>query len=111
MAALRRAVRKHVAMEKAAMENTLEVPEEPDVEVAESPESPAPISFFTAVKLVCRERVLPRIAQWMAKSYGYVARKKEAYKSKEVTPTIPPITSFNIHHQFQRNSMRHKQTH
>ena len=42
------------------MENTLEVPEEPDVEVAETPESPAPISFFTAVKLVCTERLFPQ---------------------------------------------------
>ena len=25
-----------------------------------------------------------RIAQWMAKAYGYAAKKKEAYKSKEV---------------------------
>ena len=60
MAALRRAIRKHVAMEKAAMDNTLDVPEEPDVEVAETPESPAPISFFTAVKLVCTDRPYPQ---------------------------------------------------
>ena len=26
-----------------------------------------------------------RIAQWMAKAYGYAAKKKEAYKSKEVS--------------------------
>ena len=50
------------------------VPEEPDVEVTEE-ETPSPaISFFTAA----------RIARWMAKAYGYTARKRAAYKSSKL---------------------------
>ena len=30
------------------------------------------------------KKYIDRIAQWMAKAYGYAAKKKEAYKSKEV---------------------------
>ena len=51
MAALRRAIMKHVAEEKEKEAKSLDVPEEPDVEEpGEAKDNTAPISFFTAVK-------------------------------------------------------------
>ena len=41
-----------------------------------------------------------RIAQWMAKAYGYAAKKKEAYKSKEVSlfTQITLLLIFDLSH-------------
>ena len=56
----------------------LEVPEEPaeaieDARKSGSTRSGTPLSFFTAAK----------IATWMARAYGYVAKKKAAYNSQD----------------------------
>ena len=75
----------------AKTNSALDVPEEPDVEVAEEEPPTSTLSFFTAVRYIgpppqhVDPPYLPcRIARWMAKAYGYAARKKEAYKSSKV---------------------------
>ena len=63
-------------MDRSTSEESLEIPEEPKEDPEEDYEKkdstkriPSAFNFGTAV----------RIARWMARAYGYVAKKRQAY--------------------------------
>ena len=73
-------------MDRSTSEESLEIPEEPKEDPEEDYEKkdndstkriPSAFNFGTAV----------RIARWMARAYGYVAKKRQAYLVSSVFHT------------------------